>query len=52
MQRLRWAGLKHSEVKVADEGDNREEVLMSGRPAEMSDQAGPCMLPWGVFILR
>ena len=43
--------MKHSEVNVADEGDNREEVLMLGRPAEMSDQAGPCMLPQEVFIL-
>lgn len=45
MQRLRWAGLKHSEVNVADKGD-KEEVLMSGSPVETSDQAGPCVLHW------
>lgn len=40
--------MKHSEVHVAEEGDKREEVLMSGRPAEISDQAGPS----GVYTLR
>lgn len=51
MRRLRWAGLKRSEVTVAGGGDHREKVLMSGRRAEISDRAGPCVLLWGVLIL-
>ena len=43
--------MKRSEVTVAGEGDHREKVLMSGRPAGISDRAGPCMLLWGVLIL-